>query len=113
MSLLEDAAKILQGHDDEVLGMCYEDAARDVLKAVLDALAEPSEVVVEHGGHARVYPSTYMGGAPEQAKRDADRIWQAMLAKFREEHGIGQTGDGNIVVSDEPDDALESKAAEK
>jgi len=43
---------------------------------------EPTEEMAEDGGRALVHPSSYMGGAPALAKRDAIRIYRAMLTAY-------------------------------
>lgn len=59
-------------------GMSLEDA--DTLAtAALEAMREPTQYMIGAGGNMRVYPSLYMGGPPEQAKRDASRIYESMI----------------------------------
>ncbi len=59
-------------------GMSEEDS--DTLcTAALEAMREPDVAMVGAGGNMRIYPSVYMGGPPEQAKRDAVRIYKSMI----------------------------------
>lgn len=41
---------------------------------------EPTEGMVHDGGCSYIFPSVYMGGPPEGAKRNARQIYAAMLA---------------------------------
>ncbi len=47
--------------------------------AALEAMREPTTYMTGAGGNMRIYPSVYMGGPPEQARRDASRIYVAMI----------------------------------
>lgn len=47
--------------------------------AALEAMREPDIAMIGAGGNMRIYPSLYMGGPPEQAKRDAIRIYKSMV----------------------------------
>ena len=58
-------------------------------QAALDALAaagyavvpiEPTEAMLQGGGRAYDYPSTFMGGASKQSLKTIPRIYSAMIA---------------------------------
>ncbi len=56
------------------------DAVLDIaVTAALEAMGEPDLAMIGAGGNMRIYPSVYMGGPPEQAKRDAVRIYKSMV----------------------------------
>ena len=67
-----------------------EDGHHDELaQAMLDALAaagyavvpiEPTEAMLQGGGRAYDYPSTFMGGASKQSLKTIPRIYSAMIA---------------------------------
>ncbi len=72
--------KIIRAMQDTGLidGMSLEDC--DTLAtAALEGMKEPNEAMIVAGGNMRIYPSVYMGGPPEQAKRDAVRIYKSMV----------------------------------
>lgn len=41
---------------------------------------KPDDGMMFAGGNMRIYPSVYMGGPPEQAKREAARIFETMVS---------------------------------
>ncbi len=59
-------------------------------RAAIEAMREPTEFMIQAGGISRVYPSVYMGGAPEAAKRDALRIYDAMIRNALAEPEVGR-----------------------
>lgn len=73
-------SKIMRSMRDTGLldGMSDEDC--DTLAtAALEAMREPDIAMIGAGGNMRIYPSLYMGGPPEQAKKDAVRIYKSMV----------------------------------
>ncbi|HET7348627.1 MAG TPA: hypothetical protein VFJ10_14925 [Acidobacteriaceae bacterium] len=70
---------------DAALGLPAETLAGLASGRLVAVPVEPSEGMVEAGGCARVFPSVYMGGSPVQARRDAARIYRAMLAAAKAE----------------------------
>lgn len=53
--------------------------AERMVDAVLRAIREPSETQLRAGGAALDYPSVYMGGASENGKRRACRVYYSMI----------------------------------
>jgi hypothetical protein len=57
----------------------------DVIRAIESAGykvvgPEPTEAMIHDGGSALIYPSVYMGGVPEQAKKNALRVIRSAIA---------------------------------
>lgn len=90
----EKALEAAVAAGDKIPGMsCFRNMAdRDrewVSEIISKYLSEMDAVIVPKkpdagmmfaGGNMRIYPSVYMGGPPEQAKREAARIFETMVS---------------------------------
>lgn len=67
----------LMAHSDLAAIMCWMSQNTATVEALMSG--EPTDDMIRAAANAYVYPSVYMGGPPEMAKRTAKRILEAAL----------------------------------